>query len=340
MLCSQLSTIRPLVNDAQFHTITEYFGALLPSSKITASNFAAQNGISPPLSQKILQELVKSELLKYTFAIRCPECGLLLSTAESITSIEKEQYCYNCDAEIEISSDDVEVIYTFKDYPFAQGQQSDSTPAIDAESAAPPYDSLSQLLESGLLDLNAAFFSPTEAEYRELQAAYDSIFSAHPTTKAQGDALECLTVRLFNLCKHFRAAGIRLQVNQIDCYVRNTLYIPGISQAGCTDSFVIECKNEKGPLKAEYMNKLHSILHTSGKKFGIFVSRGSAPRTFVSLANQIYLKDDTIIISLDKEDLKKIIFEKANLLECISRKIDAVKLNATKDLAELGLYDA
>lgn len=47
-----------------------------------------------------------------------------------------------------------------------------------------------------------------------------------------------------------------------------------------------------------------------------------------------------LIISLDKEDLKKIIFEKANLLECISRKIDAVKLHATKDLAELGLYDA
>ena len=33
-----------------------------------------------------------------------------------------------------------------------------------------------------------------------------------------------------------------------------------------------------------------------------------------------------------------IIFEKANLLECMLRKMDAVKLDVTKDLAELKLY--
>ena len=339
MLCSQLSTIRSLVNDEQFQNIIKYFESLLPSSKITASNFALQNGIEFALSQKILQELVKSELLMYTFGIRCPECGLLLSSTESIASIEKEQYCYNCGEEIEISPDDIEVIYTFKNYPFAHGQQSDFPLAID-KSAALQYDSLSQLLKSGLLDINAAFFAPTEEEYHNLQIAYKNIFIAHPTTKAKGDTLESLTINLFNLCKHFRANGIRLNVNQIDCYVRNTLYIPGISQAGCVDSFVIECKNEKSTPKAGYMNKLHSILHNTGKNFGVIVSKCSAPRTFVSLANQIYLRDDIIIISIDKNDLEEIVFKKSNLLECISRKIDAVKLNATKDLIALGLYNA
>jgi hypothetical protein len=339
MLCSQLSTIRSLVNDEQFHNIIKYFESLWPNSKITASNFASQIGIEFPLSQKILQELVKTELLTYILGIRCPECGFLLSSTESIASIEKEQYCYNCSEEIEISTDDIEVIYTFKNYPFAHGQQSDSPLAID-KSAALQYDSLSQLLKSGLLDINAAFFAPTDEEYHNLQIAYKNIFNAHPTTKAKGDTLENLTINLFNLCKHFRANGIRLNVNQIDCYVRNTLYIPGISQAGCVDSFVIECKNEKSTPKAGYMNKLHSILHNSGKNFGIIVSKCSAPRTFVSLANQIYLRDDIIIISLDKEDLTEIVFKKSNLLECISRKIDAVKLNATKDLIALGLYNA
>ena len=63
-------------------------------------------------------------------------------------------------------------------------------------------------------------------------------------------------------------------------------------------------------------------------------------RSIVSLANQIYLRDDIIIISIDKNDLEEIVFKKSNLLECISRKIDAVKLNATKDLIALGLYNA
>lgn len=52
----------------------------------------------------------------------------------------------------------------------------------------------------------------------------------------------------------------------------------------------------------------------------------------------IFLNDKIIIISLDANDIKSIIFQKANLLEYISRKIDEVKLNATKELTALGLY--
>lgn len=265
MLCSQLSTIKSLVDDKQYCEIKKYFESLAPSSKMTAYNFATTNGVDFQLSQKILQELVKVKFLKHDFCIRCPECGLLLSSVESITSIEKEQYCYNCDETVEVSSDDIEVVYTFSNYPFVKGQQSDF-PLVLEESVALQCDSLARLLESGLLDINAAFFAPTDKEYQDLQNTYNSIFSLQTNTKATGDTLEHLTIKLFNLCKHFRAtSSIRLQVNQIDCYVRNTLYIPGISQAGCIDSFEIECKNEKSSPKAGYMNKLHGILRLSGK---------------------------------------------------------------------------
>lgn len=339
MSCSQLLTIRPLVNKEQYSNIEKYFESLSPSSKLTASNFATINHIDFQLSQKILQELVKADLLKYSFGIRCPECGLLLSSVESLPAISKKQYCYNCDETYEISPEDVEVIYTFGNYPFVVGQQNKLPYKLD-ESAALQNDSLAQLLESGLLDINEAFFSPKDEEYLDLEATYTSIFNSQKSTKATGDTLENLAVKLFGLCKHFRVAPIRLKVNQIDCYVRNTLYIPGISQTGCVDSFEIECKNEARTPKAGYMNKLHSILRTSGKKFGIIISKCSAPKTFNALANQIYLKDDIIMIALDKSDLNNIICLRANLLECISRKIDAVKLNATKDLVEIGLYDA
>lgn len=64
----------------------------------------------------------------------------------------------------------------------------------------------------------------------------------------------------------------------------------------------------------------------------------SAPKTFISLSNKIFLKDNIIIISIDKADLQSIIYDRENLLECIERKIDEVKLQASQDLVEYGLY--
>lgn len=339
MSCSQLSTIKSMTDERQYCKIKEYFQSLLPSSKITASNFAAQNGLDFQQAQNILQELVKEELLKYNFCVRCPACGLLLISVESVASIEKELYCYHCDETVEISTDDVEVIYTFNQYPFVTGQQSNFSLELE-ESAARQNDSLTQLLKNGGLDINAAFFAPSPQDYQELQNAYQSIFEPQANTKAKGDTLENFTIMLFNLCKHFRVAPIRQKVNQLDCYVRNTVFIPGMLPDGRISSFIIECKNENDKPKAEHMNKLHSILHNSGNKFGIIVSKCQPPKTFVSLANQIFLRDEIIIIALDAADLRNIVFKKANLLECMSRKIEEVKLNATTDLVKAGLYDA
>ncbi len=338
MSCSRLSAVEQMLGAGQFSGFMRYFESLSPNCKLSASKVAVANGIDFGLAQKILQKLVEERILRYAFGLRCPVCGLLLGMEDEVPSIEKAQYCCQCGETVEITPDDVEVIYTFNEYPFVTGQQNE-TGFEPSESAAHPPDSLAQLIASGTLDLNAAFFSPTEEEYRELQSAYDNIFTEKATKKEKGDSLESLTIRLFNMCRHFHAAPIRTQTNQIDCYVRNTLYIPGLSQASCKDSFVIECKNEKKTPIAGYMNKLHSILRNTGKQFGIIVSRCSAPRTFLTLSNTIFLHDEIIIISIDANDLQSIIFNKTNLLEHMSRKIDAVKLDATKGLVQLGLYN-
>jgi len=39
---------------------------------------------------------------------------LLLEEVEGISDIDTEKYCYNCDESIEISSNDVDVVYNFK----------------------------------------------------------------------------------------------------------------------------------------------------------------------------------------------------------------------------------
>lgn len=55
---------------------------------------------------------------------------------------------------------------------------------------------------------------------------------------------------------------------------------------------------------------------------------------FCGSKTRLKIRDDTVLENFP------LVFKKSNLLECISRKIDAVKLNATKDLIALGLYNA
>lgn len=286
MSCSRLSMVEQLLEPEQFSVFEQYFESLSPNCKLSTSKVALANGMDFKLTQRVLQKLADEKILKLNYGLRCPVCGLLLSMQDDLPAIEKEHFCYRCDKTIEITPDDVEVIYTFNDndYPFVAGQQNEKYFELD-ESAALPFDSLAQLIASGTLDLNAIFFSPTEQEYQELQSAYNNIFSEKANTKETGDSLEDLTTRLFNLCRHFRVSPIRIHPNQIDCYVRNTLYIPGLSRTDCKDSFVIECKNETKIPSSGYMNKLHSILRNTGKGFGIIVSKCSAPHTFVTLSN-------------------------------------------------------
>ena len=339
MSCSPLSVIRPLLSNEQFITAKQYLDSLSPGSKLTASNFSARCNIDPSLARRVLKELVTAQALCYVYGVRCPECGLLIKSVQNIADIEDEAYCYHCDETVILSPEDVEVFYTFEHYPFVSGQQSEPTHTSE-DTAALQIDSLAQLVSSGELDLNALFFSPTQQEYEQLQALYENIFRSNATTKAKGDSLEVLTHSLFSICRHFRVSDARIGVNQIDCYVRNKLYIPGVSKVGCKDSFIIECKNTANKPKAEHLNKLHSILRTSGKQFAIIVSRSPVPRTFPKAARDIYLKDGIVMIWLDQNDLHHIIYERLNLLECLERKIEEVKLNASKNLVDLGLYDA
>ena len=60
----------------------------------------------------------------------------------------------------------------------------------------------------------------------------------------------------------------------------------------------------------------------------------------VLVARDLYLLEKRIIVSLDAHDLHAIIKERKNLLECIERKREEIKSNATSNLVALGLYDA
>ena len=95
-----------------------YFSGLIGSScnNITVSKVAKAVGVSPSIASKILTICMKEGLLKVSYAIRCPSCNMLIKRVESISDIPAGVLeCYSCNEEIEITAQDIEVIYELTD---------------------------------------------------------------------------------------------------------------------------------------------------------------------------------------------------------------------------------
>ncbi len=340
MLSSQLLPMKNFLTENEYNLVIDYLKSCSRSSKINPIKFSLNQELEISLVNRVLTFLVDNGTLDCLFTIRCPECGVCIKEINDITEIDKTIYCYSCEEKIEISTDNVIVLYTYKNYPFRERQQNnifvDDSVALEKNESL----TLTQILESHNYDLNKEFFNPSNDEYLVLEKMYNAVFEKHNTTKSKGDSLENLVCFLFSLCKHFEVSNcVKTRSNQIDCYVRNKLFVPGISPENCKDSIQIECKNENKKPSITYLNKLHSILKTTGGHFGIIVSRCQKPSTYNELANKIYLRDEILIVSVDNQDLKSIILERKNLLELLEKRIMEVKLDATRDLAQLRLYN-
>ena len=162
--------------------------------------------------------------------------------------------------------------------------------------------------------------------------------------KEKGDRLEDFVIELFNLCPVFRAAGIKTHLNQIDCCVRNKMYIHYGVLKTIGLRFYIECKNEDETPSGSYISKLHSIITETnskedGIKFGIIISKKKCPSTYKDHAVKYYLAQQIIVISICCDELKSLITAKGNLLELIERKSTEIILDSKTDLVEAGLYN-
>ena len=269
---------------------------------------------------------------------------MLIKKVDSIADIPSEPFeCYGCNKEIEAEPSDIELVYALENESvFIEGQQE----GLDLSArAVVPEDSMESIFRAG--NINEYLFHPTDEEYEKLKSMYKSIKKRSGTTKKIGDTLEGLTEYLFNLCSIFKAAGIRTSTNQIDCCVRNQMYL----KYGILDviggRFFIECKNESGTPRGEYMSKLHSIISNTNSgekgrciKFGIIISKEKGPSTFKKLAVKFYLKDGIVIISICGDELKNLFEKKGNLLDLIERKANEIMMDSTTDLVEAGLFES
>ncbi|PWJ09965.1 hypothetical protein [Ruminococcus flavefaciens] len=347
MYCSRLSNLSSLLDKEEIEKLDRYFQSLIGDAKncITVSKIIRVLGISSQSACKVLTECKKNHILRVNFSVRCPECGLLIYKSANLSNIPEEILCYNCDNEFVTTPENIEFLYSLiddslDDSVFIIGQQNYVN--TSGKSVA-QENTMDRIFQAG--GVNEYLFHPTDEQYIALSNLYSRVMNAEGK-KEKGDTLENLTIKLFNLCNVFKAAGIRTTTNQIDCFVRNKICLNyGIFQT-IGSRIYIECKNENKKPLGSYISKLHSLIsitNASGKgeciKFGIIVSKKSAPSTFKSNAVKYYLAQKIIIISICANEIKQLIEQKGNLLELIERKATEIMLDSTTDLVKNGLYD-
>lgn len=323
-------------------SLFSYFTSLSENAahSITISKAAAVLGESLEAASRMLNLCRDLGILVTSFALRCPECGMLIYRYKDFSELPDDNFtCYNCQTENEISIDNIEVLYEVESSFFPEGQSAIELSLPMMQIA--PSDALSFLLKSG--SINSLLFSPSDNEYRELKELYSSVLSPTKTTKAKGDSLEVLCLKLFSLVKIFKCSPIRTKNNQIDLYVRSLVesFLPYLGSR-----IVIECKNEKRSPDNTYFHKLVGIIRgINGKtssivKLGIIVSQKSPTKTIHNLAVIEYASSGLVIISITIKEIDDIINGRKNLLEMIERKHEEIITNAASDLTHTGLFEA
>lgn len=349
MYCTQLSMLKDYLSEKQIETLQEFFLNLTENTKnnITVTKIMVLLDIDSKLARKVLMLCKSKGILKIIYAIRCPECGLLVKKYDEIPiDIDEMKVCYSCGEEIQIELGMLELMFSYVDgiISFNEGQLHNIVSINKMnKKVAPTENIITKFIEEGSLDLNHEFFKPTKEEISELTKIYLSVKTSS-TNNEKGNTLEFLIQYLFNISKILKANNIKTSTNQLDCFVRNKVYLPyGVFNI-IGSRFIIECKNENKTPSGTYMSKIHSILNVvnanseSYVRFGIIASKCPPPKTYHSLAVKYYLSAKIIIISLHLSEIKNIIDGNENLFDMIERKCDEIALDVTTDLKAAGIY--
>ncbi|MTK05685.1 MAG: hypothetical protein F8N38_01165 [Hungatella sp.] len=112
--------------------LDDYLHSLSPNAAkyITPTKIMKVLSLDYETSVKALLKLEDGGILNRYFGIRCPECSMLIKTAETLEELKYVSIntCYSCEEEIEISKDDVVILFRINEYefPFESGQQKTS----------------------------------------------------------------------------------------------------------------------------------------------------------------------------------------------------------------------
>lgn len=132
MCCSHLSDLSRIISEVKIQKLNDYLYSLSPNARryITPSRIMKALSINYETSVKIILKLENEGFLFRYYGIRCPECSILLRTADTVEELNfyNIKICYGCDEEIELSENDVIILFKLNEgeFPFELGQQNAS----------------------------------------------------------------------------------------------------------------------------------------------------------------------------------------------------------------------
>lgn len=103
------------MGESHMERIDRYFASLIGGARnnITVSKVANAIQVTPDIASKILTEYVDKGILSISYAVRCPECNMLIQRFDFLSEMpEGVGECYGCNKEIEVASKDVEILYS------------------------------------------------------------------------------------------------------------------------------------------------------------------------------------------------------------------------------------
>lgn len=114
LYCNLIDIINGIATKEQVKQIKDFLSKLYASGKFTISKFEYDLDLDFWTAVEILKLLTENNILKYKFAIRCPKCGLMLSEIDNTNDVKRITNCYECNEDVEISTDDVVGYYSLR----------------------------------------------------------------------------------------------------------------------------------------------------------------------------------------------------------------------------------
>lgn len=310
------------------------------SDRISVAKASNELKIEFVIAKSILEDSVGLGILERRYAIKCPECDHVIeivSMEELYDRIENINNCDACETEnITITDEDIQVLYKKSENEIDIEDNYKVKKNINYSNT----DSLKTFFEDNILNPNDFFYNPTEEQKKDMIELFNKIGQKEKNTTALGNQLRNFTEYVLRIVKVFEAANIRTQTNEIDCLVKNKLKL-GIpyflNELGSL--IIVECKNEKTNPGNTYFHKIQGILKISRSKCGIVVAINEPTKPSLQIANANYLLDSTIIIAIDYEELKKVVYEDLNFLDLLENKIVMLKTNATTYLGDNKVFE-
>ncbi len=308
--------------------------------RISIGKTSNELNIEFSIAKNILEDSVELDILEHRYAINCPECGHAIEIVPIEELYDKIAIINSCDAceteDIQITDADIQILYKKIDNNKSESRRNERKNIKKFTNT----DTLKGFIDDEIINPNDIFFKPTEEEKSKMIDLFERIGEEANNTTDFGNQLRNFIEYVLRIVKIFEAANIRTKTNELDCLVKNKLYFATpyfINELGSL--IIVECKNEKSKPNNTYFHKLQGNLKLYKSNCGIIIAINDPTKAALQVANSNYLIDNTIIVAINYEELKKIVYNNLNFLDLLENKITMLKTNATTYLGDNKVFE-